>query len=192
MQIMQKYRSAILVLAMVPFFSTFAQAAFLPICSRTPAVKDFIEIAVKKTCKEISAEDLLTIKRITVAGKGIPLFQVDDFTGLTNLEILNIRSNPYTDLPEGLLRDLIHLKTIVIISTKLSHFPDDFLADNPEIENVHTFRNGMKTITESVFRRMENAKNLKVIDVDNTIQQAEKERLIRAFPANGPVDVIFN
>ena len=55
-----------------------------------------------------------------------------------------------------------------------------------------TFRNGMKTITESVFRRLENAKGLKVIDVDNTIQQAEKERLIRAFPENGSVQVIFN
>jgi hypothetical protein len=93
---MLKPPSLLFALALAPFLSLSAQGEFLPVCARTPAVK----------------------------GEGISKFQADDFTGLANLEILNIRSNPYTELPEGLLKDLVRLKTIVIIATKLSRFPD--------------------------------------------------------------------
>ena len=49
-----------------------------------------------------------------------------------NLEVLNIRSNPAPELPEGLLRDQVRLKTIVIIGAGLRHLPDDFLAYRPK------------------------------------------------------------
>lgn len=167
--------------------SQVAQAAFLPVCQRTPAVKKFLEQTLRKTCENITPEDLLTVKRIAVGHQNISQFQADDFTGLTNLEILNIRSNPYTTLPEGLMRDLIHLKTLVIISAALRYFPDDFLEHNPEVTHLHIFNTGLKSISESVFQRLEKARFLKEIDFDATLQSAEQERLLKIFPPNGSV-----
>lgn len=164
-----------------------AQAAFLPVCARTAPVKKFLEQTLRKSCENIAAEDLATVKRVAVGHTGITQFQVDDFSGLTNLEILNIRSNPFTTLPEGLFRDLGHLKTLVIISAELRYYPDDFLEHTPEIENLHIFRNKVRSISESVFRRLENARSLKVLDIDDSLQAAEKERLTKLFPAGGPV-----
>jgi hypothetical protein len=169
-----------------------AQAAFLPVCDRTPAVKDALEKLVLKPCANIEALDLAKINRVAVNNRNIAAFKSDDFTGLTGLEILNIRSNPYTELPEGLLNDLVNLKTLVIIGTSLRHYPDDFLSHNPNIENIHVFRNPVRTISESYFSTLQKAKNLKILDVDSTLQKPELDRLNKMFPAGGPVDLILN
>ncbi len=179
-----RVRSLVLLFA----FSGAAHAAFLPVCERTPGVKLFLERSLAKTCENISENDLLSVKRVAT-GTGITQFKADDFSGLVNLEILNIRSNRYVELPEGLFKDLVNMKTLVIISTTLRHYPDDFLAYNPRIENLHVFRNKVTSISESIFKRLENAKDLKVIDFDNTLQEAEKERLLKLFPPGGRVEL---
>lgn len=169
-----------------------AGAAALPVCERTPAVKAFIETAVEKPCQDITENDLAGIKRVAVERKGIQAFKADDFTGLTNLEILNIRSNPFAELPEGLFKDLVHLKTLVIIDTALRHYPDDYLAHNPEIVNLYTFRNQVRSISESVLGRIESARYLKEMEFDDSLQESEKERLRHHFPAGGPISLLFN
>ncbi len=166
-----------------------AQGALLPVCQRTTPVKAFLEQNLRKTCENITADDLLTVKRVAVGHTNISQFQADDFSGLANLEILNIRSNPYTTLPEGLLKDLVHLKTLVIISASLRYYPDDFLAFNPEVERLHLFGNKVTSISESIFRRLENANHLQVLDFDFALQAPEKERLQKMFPTGGPVDL---
>ena len=165
------------------------RAATLAVCARTPAVKTFLQGILKKPCTEISETDLLAVKRVDVSHRGIKEFLADDFSGLANLEILNIRSNPYTEFPEGLFKDLVNLKTIVIIGTSLRHFPDDFLLYNLSIENLHAFRNQVRSISESVLQRLEAARGLKNVDFDRALQSAEKARLERFFPNGGSVEL---
>lgn len=172
-------------------FEFKAEAGFLPICERTTAVKVFLEETLKMDCKYISEADLASVTRVAVDHQGIKEFKADDFSGLTGLEILNIRSNPYTHLPEGLLKDLVNLKTLVIISTPLRQYPDDFLAHNPQIENLHLFQNQVRSISESALTRLEAAKNLKIIDFDDSLQAAEKARLRRHFSEGGTVELTF-
>ena len=171
--------------------TSVANAAFLPVCDRTTQVKKFIEETARKTCENITETDLATIQRVAVEDGTIKEFKADDFSGLTGLEILNIRSNKYTELPEGLLKDLVNLKTLVIISTTLRHYPDDSLAYNPNIENLHLFRNKVRTISESVLSRIEKMPNLLILDFDDELGQAEKDRLRKDFPLNGKVELTF-
>jgi Leucine-rich repeat (LRR) protein len=182
-----KFSLAFLLVGMV--INEGAFSALLPVCERTPAVKQALELLLKKSCETIGESDLLTVTRLAVQRKNVTKFHADDFSGLKNLDILNIRSNPYTELPEGLLKDLPRLTTLVIISTKLRHFPDDFLEHNPEIKNLHLFRNEVRSISESVFARLEKARGLKDIDLDGTLQPAEKERLLKLFPEGGSVNL---
>src|SRR5688572_9635457 len=95
--------------------SPTAVAAIMPVCERSTPVKTVIQNLLKKDCAAITEADLLTLTRLDVSRKNIQQYHRDDFTGLGNLEILNIRSNPAPELPEGLLRDLVRLKTLVII-----------------------------------------------------------------------------
>src|SRR5688500_13005040 len=76
-------------------------AAVLNVCERTPAVRDFLTNGTQKSCEAITEADLSTIKRIAVPDENISLFKVGDFSGLPNLEILNITSNPIVELQEG-------------------------------------------------------------------------------------------
>lgn len=175
------------------FLSVSGQAAFLPLCQRTEQVKKELEVLTKKKCVDITEVDLLAIKRVDVGFNRIQAFKKDDFSGLKNLEILNIRSNPYTELPEGLFDDLGNLKTIVIISnTALRHFPDDFLEKTPLLEHLHVFHLPLRTLSESVLTRLANLKNIQEIDVDRELFAAERERLRRIFPENGKVQLNFN
>jgi len=166
-----------------------ASAALLPVCQRTAPIKAFLEQTLRKTCENITAEDLATVKRVAVGHKQITAFQADDFSGLTNLEVLNIRSNPFTTMPEGLLKDNVRLKTLVIISGDLRYYPDDFLEHNPEVTHLHLFRNKVRSISESIFQRLENAKGLKELDFDESLQTPEKERLQKLFPEGGAVQL---
>lgn len=170
---------------------TEIHAAFLPVCERTAPIKDFLVLNLKKSCETISESDLVPVKRIAVGHRNIKEFKVDDFSGLPNLEIVNIRSNPYTLLPEGLFKNNPRLKTIVIIDADLRHYPDDFLEHNPEIENLHIFGAQVRSISESILRRLENAKHLKVMDFDEALQPAEKERLQKLFPVGGKIELNF-
>lgn len=172
--------------------STLSSAAFLPVCERTLAVKQNLETQLAKPCADILEVDLLTLKRVAVNRKGITVLKKDDFSGLKNLEILNIRANLFTELPEGLFDDLGNLKTLVLFGSPLRHFPDDFLAKTPLMENLHIFRNPLRSISESVMVRLEGLQNIKVIDVDDELQEAEKARLLRIFPAGGRVELNFN
>ncbi len=180
-----------LVLVSSLFVAGLSQAMFVPICQRTPAVARFLVQELAKTCESIEEKDLLAITRVVVDDGDVKEFKSGDFSGLTNLEILNIRSNRYTELPEDLLKDLVHLKTLVIISTTLRHYPDDFLAHNPEIENLHIFRNKVRSISESVFSRLAAARYLKVLDFDQALGEAERARLTTLFPKGGSVELNF-
>jgi len=185
-------KNTILALALAFVFTGQANAAFLPVCSRTPAVRDQLSKLLTKTCETITENDLLTLKRVAVDGKKIAVFLADDFSGLKNLEILNLNRNLFTELPEGFFNDLANLKTLVIIGGKLKHLPDDFLLQTPLMEHIHVFRLSIRTLSESALSRLENLKNLQDIDLDKTIQEPELIRLKKIFPSNGRVQLILN
>lgn len=168
-----------------------SNAAIVPVCERTPAVRDFLLNAVKKTCDAVTESDLAPIKRVAVPNRNVSAFKAGDFSGLPALEILNIKGNPITELPAGILAELPNLKTLVLFRTKLAVLPEDFLEANPRIENLHIFANPFTTIPESVFERLAVYENLKVLDFNQALLPEQKERLQALFPAGGPVALEF-
>ena len=180
------------------FVGGAAAMADVPLCQRTPAVAQFIvdeinaEQTAHKTCADITVEDLQSLKRVSIDGAGVTELKVGDFDGLPNLEILNIRSNDYTTLPEGLFKGLTKLKTLVIIETKLRFFPDDFLADTPNLAECFCFRNDVHSISESVFQRIEASTTFTSLELDDSLQPAEKARLQKYVDAHPNVDFILH
>jgi Leucine-rich repeat (LRR) protein len=164
---------------------------FLPVCERTPAVVQFIERDRAKPCAEITEDDLALIKRIAVPNRQIAEFKADDFTGLPNLEILNIKGNPTKTLPAGLMSDLPKLRVIVLFGNGLEELPEDFLENNPLIEDLHIFDNPFSTIPEAVFERIVTFTQWKNVDFNEALLETEKERLRARWPEESGVFLNF-
>jgi hypothetical protein len=176
---------------MTLIFAFEATAAIVPVCQRTTAIRDAIVKLTNRACEEVNEDDLAKIKRIAVPNRRIPALKTGDFSGLSGMEILNIKGNAFTELPEGLFTELHALKTLVLFRSKLTRLPDDFLEGLDNLENLHIFNSPFKTMSESVFVRLEGLRNLKVLDFNSALNSAEQARLQRFFPKSGKVQLNF-
>src|SRR5262249_23239401 len=165
---------------------------FLPVCERTNAVKLFLEEATRKSCDAITEQDLQPILRVAVPDKRITVFKDGDFSGLPNLEILNIKGNPFQHLQPGLLAGLPKLKTLVIFRTGLTELPEDFLESNPEIAFLHMFGNPFTTLPESVRERFASYQHWEGLDFDQKVDDASGGGLSALFPPERGVTLIFH
>jgi len=160
---------------------------FVPVCDRQAPIQQFLVSTLHKACGQITPAELSQVKRIAVARKGLTTIQPTDLQGLPNLEILNIKSNQLATVPEGIFPRLPALKTLVILGNPLTSLPDDFLAGNPKLENLHMFRVKLTSLSEKVYERLAAMKNLRVLDIGQSLSQADQDRLRKMFPENGKV-----
>ena len=170
----------------------FAMGAFLPVCERTEAIQKELEVLVKKPCGEMTEADLAAIKRVAVPERGVSVLKAEDFSGMPNLEIINLIGNPLERLPEGLTKELRNLRTFAMFDTPIRFLPHDFLEGNEKMENLHIFANGnLKSLSVSMLSRLEAMQNLKVLDFDKALNEPERIRLRTRFPEGGPVELTF-
>ncbi len=168
-----------------------AAPAFTSVCERAAPIRDFVVKTLKKPCTDITEADLSMVKRIAAPRKNITELKLSDLDDLPNLEILNIKFNKLTTLPDGIFSKLPNLKTLVLLGNPIRELPDDFLEANPLLENLHLFFSPFRTISESVFARLEAMQHLRVIDISKTLNPAEAARLRKLFPAGGKVRLTF-
>jgi hypothetical protein len=185
------FGAALGILGAVQSLPAYAQYRFLPVCDRTPAVKLFIERDRAKPCADITLDDLEQIKRIAVPNRQVAAFHADDFTGLPNLEILNLKGNPTLTLPEGLTSELPKLRVLVLFGNGLEELPEDFLEGNPLIEDLHIFDNPFTSVPEAVFERIELFNHWKNVDFNDALLEADKERLRARWPEDSGVFLNF-
>lgn len=189
---MRILQSAQLVLALGAAAPALA-GNFVPVCERTKPVRLFLESSegVGKPCADISEADLVAVIRVAVPNDNIQELTVSDYSSLPNLETLNIKGNPFTTIPEGLLEQLPKLKVLVIFRTKLAQVPDNFLASNPDLEDLHIFSNPFTTLPEPVLQRLGYMTHLRTLDFNQQLDETHKERLRQLFPIGGTVELNF-
>ena len=75
----------------------------LPVCDRTPQVRDAIVEASPgvNNCHDVTEAHLAAITGLLVYEKSIKSLKAGDFEGLTSFTSLNLFSNRLTSLPEG-------------------------------------------------------------------------------------------
>jgi hypothetical protein len=168
-----------------------ARAEVLSVCERTASVKEFIEQDQGKPCAEITEADLAAIVRVAVPDSDITEFKVGDFSGLPNLEILNVKGNPFTSLPIGVFSGLPKLKTLVIFDTQLASLPYDFLDGMDQLQDLHIFSNPFTEIPWSVWTRLARFEHLVNLDFNDALAESEKHHLQDLFPAGGQAFLNF-
>ncbi len=66
---------------------------FIPVCRRTPQVRDALVDLLKIPCKKITRKDLAKVEDLDLRAKDIKSLHLTDFDGLTNLKNLKLDSN---------------------------------------------------------------------------------------------------
>jgi hypothetical protein len=77
-----------------------------PVCQRSSAVRQAIELELKKDCTQIDESELKEIVQLDLMRKNIDSLKPDDFKGMSSLDTLLLSENNLSDLPAGLFSDL--------------------------------------------------------------------------------------
>ena len=99
----------------------------LPVCDRTPQVRDGIVAAAGVAgCADVTDAHLAAIITLNLKSKGIETLKDGDFDGLSALKFLNLSSNDLSSLPSGILDNLTTLKGLYLGSNDLSSLPSHY------------------------------------------------------------------
>ncbi len=100
----------------------------LPVCERTPQVRDAIVAKLKKAYAPITCvlanEMLDTIQTLSLMNENITSLKAGDFSGLTSLKHLELRRNQLSALPKGIFQGLPLVEVIALDNNQLSSLPD--------------------------------------------------------------------
>ncbi len=130
----------------------------LPVCERTPQVRDAIVAKLKKaytpmTCV-LANEMLDTIQILSLMNKNITSLKEGDFSGLTSLKHLELRRNQLSALPEKIFWELPLVEAIDLDNNQLSTLPDGVFQNLNSLKLVHLYENNFSEDEERRIKDM--------------------------------------
>ena len=129
----------------------------LPICDRTPQVRDeIVQRAGKSACDMVTVDDLIQINQIEVDRQGITSLQPRDFSGLDNLQGLNLLGNSMTVLMSGVFDGLSNLRHLDLGTNDLTEVPSGVFDDLVQVQHLHLNGNALTTLPSGVFNSLRN------------------------------------
>ena len=117
-------------------------AESLPVCGRTPQVRDVIVAELKIPCEKITKKDLAKIKKLELNSLEIEELRLGDFDGLEQLEELNLSHNKLRIFP-NYSQILPNLRRLNLSYNKIKDFPtlvagNAFMPRDPMMEDFPT------------------------------------------------------
>ena len=105
------------------------QLPVVPVCDRTPAVRDaLVRAAVRAGCGAVSADDLRDIDTLNISGTGIESVRAGDFGGLDSLVRLDLSENLIAALPGTVFSGLAALRSLDLRGNRLQSLPRGVLS----------------------------------------------------------------
>ena len=134
------------------------------ICDRTPQVQASILSRINLTrianCGDVTAADLGATTRLNLSDQGIASLQAGDFSGLANLEILDLGENALTMLPESIFTGLTNLENLYLYNHSLMWVPASIFTGLTNLEGLSLYNNALTMLPESIFTGLTNLEGL--------------------------------
>ena len=92
---------------------------FIPVCRRTPQVRDALVDLLKIPCKKITRKDLARVESLELQGKNITSLHFTDFDGLSNLKDLELDFNELRRIPANTFAFASNLKSLTLDGNEL-------------------------------------------------------------------------
>ena len=145
----------------------------LGICTRTTQVQTAILSLIDGVgnCAMVTAEDLTRITDfLDLRSQRISALQVNDFSGLSNLKILNLYDNDLTNLPADVFSDLPNLKFLSLDNNGLTTLSGDVFSDLPNLKFLSLNSNALSELPVGIFSRLSNLQTLGLVDIDKYVE----------------------
>ena len=129
--------------------SSLATTSFLPVCKRTPPIRDAILNMIPNAsgCAEVTDEQLADITGdLRLRDKGISVLQAGDFDGLSSLNVLDLQHNLLKSLPQGVFDDLAGMNRLRLNNNQLTELAPDIFTGLTGLENLHLGNNNLTTV----------------------------------------------
>ena len=92
---------------------------FMPVCRRTPQIRDALVDLLKIPCEKITRKDLAAIDYLDLGAEHIKSLHPTDFDGLSNLEKLSLAGNELRRIPENAFDYAPNLKYLSLENNQL-------------------------------------------------------------------------
>ena len=132
------------------------------VCDRTEQVRDEIlrEISGVSDCADVTGDHLSGMGELSLSDRGIDTLKAGDFSGLGNLELLDLDGNQLTTLPASVFSDLENLSTLALSFNALTALPENVFSGFGNLERLSLSFNQLSTLPAGVFSGLGNLKSL--------------------------------
>lgn len=127
---------------------------------------------------------------------GINVLRSEDFSGLENLEMLDLSQNKLTKLPERVFEHLTSLRNLDLSSNQITHISEECFQGMKLLERLYLYSNHIETIHPAAFNGLENLLELKLQGNQLTLlpalvmpQLLLLDLRFNAVPSLGPSDL---
>ena len=129
----------------------------VPVCGRTPQVRDALVRATGKPCDKITAPNLAAVDpELDFYGKGLTSLKAGDFAGLSSLKILGLWNNNLGTLPVGVFKGLSDLRTLRLQGNNLHTLAVGVFEGMPNLVQLVLSHNRLTSLPAGVFKDLRN------------------------------------
>ncbi len=135
------------------------------ICDRTVKVRDAILTSTSNLdCATVTAEQLSSIKSLSLREMEIASLEEDDFDGLSGLETLELDENSLTNLDANLFDGLSSLKKLYLHKNSLSSLDANLFDDLSNLEHLTLNDNSLTSLDANLFNDLS---KLRILSINN-------------------------
>ena len=144
----------------------------LPVCNRTPQIRDEILKRTRvKNCEKVTEDDLESIRRLSLIEEGLVTLQQGDFDELRSLEDLVLNGNFLRTLPEDIFWYLGKLQKLGLKNNQITILVEDTFEHLDSLTDLTLYGNQITTLQEGAFN-----------DLDNLIELDLRENQLTILP----------
>ena len=137
----------------------------LPVCDRTPQVRDRIVVRARvKDCTDVTDDHLEAIRRLSLTNEGLVTLKQGDFDELRNLEELTLNGNALRTLPEDLFWYLRRLEELYLRDNQISILVEDTFKHLDSLTYLTLRGNQITTLQQGAFDDLEMLTELDLSD----------------------------
>ena len=157
------------------------------ICTRTSQVQTAIlsKISGVSDCALVTNANLASITEpLVLTNKGITTLQANDFSNLSNLQILRLNRNSLNTLPDSVFSDLSSLQILRLDRNDLSTLPAGIFSDLSSLTTLNLMENDLSTLPAGVFSNP--STSLEILRLDDNSLNTLPDSVFSDLSSPGP------
>lgn len=123
------------------------------VCQRTSQIVTALEKYYKSNCKEITDQQISTLKELDLIKKNITKISFSDFEGMTSLQWLRMGHNQIEELPENIFKGTPNLRFLGLSENKIVKIPTKTFEYISKVEKINLDSNQISEISPEQFKK---------------------------------------